>query len=54
MHVLHGVVCHVWLYVWDAHYVCVHMVEEKALSVVGCDNRSSVCTKRKNEELRVD
>ena len=31
MHVLHGVVCHV--YVSDAHYVYVHMVEEKALGV---------------------
>ena len=33
MHVLHGVVCRVWLYVWDVHYVCVHMVEGKALGV---------------------
>lgn len=33
MHVLHGVVCHVSLYVCDAHYVYVHMVEEKALGV---------------------
>ena len=33
MHVLHGVVCHVWLYVCDAHYVYVHLVEEKALGV---------------------
>lgn len=31
--VLHGVVCCVWLYVPDAHYVYVHIVEEKALSV---------------------
>ena len=30
---MHGVVCHVWLYVCDAHYVYVHMVEEKALGV---------------------
>lgn len=29
--VLHNVVCHVWLYVCDLHYVYVHMVEEKAL-----------------------
>ena len=33
MHVLHGVVCCVWLYVCDAHYVYVHMVEEKAMGV---------------------
>ncbi len=33
MHVLHDVVCRVWLYVCDAHYVYVHMVEEKALGV---------------------
>ena len=33
MHVLHGVVCRVWLCVCDAHYVYVHMVEEKALGV---------------------
>ena len=32
MHVFHGVVCHVWLYGHDAHYVYVHMVEEKTLS----------------------
>lgn len=31
MHVLHGVVCHVWLYVCNAYYVFAHMVEEKAL-----------------------
>ena len=31
MHVLHGVVCLVWLYVCDAHYVYVYMFEEKAL-----------------------
>ena len=31
MHVLHGVVWWVWLYVCDSHYVYVHMVEEKAL-----------------------
>ena len=31
MHVLHDVVCHVWLYVCDAHYVYVQMVEENAL-----------------------
>ena len=31
MHVSHGVVCLVWLYVCDAHYVYVHMVEEKEL-----------------------
>ena len=30
---LHGVVCRVWSYVCDAHYVYVHLVEEKALSV---------------------
>ena len=33
MHVLHGVVCQVWLYVCDAHYAYVHLVEEKALGV---------------------
>jgi len=33
VHVLHDVVCHVWLYMCDAHYVYVHMVEEKALGV---------------------
>jgi len=33
MHVFHGVVCHVWLYVCDAHYVYVHMVEVKELHV---------------------
>jgi len=33
MHVLHGVVCCVWLYVRDVHYVCVQKVEEKALGV---------------------
>ena len=33
MHVLHSVVCPVWLYVCNAHYVYVHMVEDKALSV---------------------
>ena len=32
MHVLHVVVCHVWLYMCDTHYVYVHMVEEKALN----------------------
>ena len=34
MHVLHGVVYHVLLYVCDAHYVYVQMVEEKALGVL--------------------
>ncbi len=29
---------HAWLYVCNAHYVYVHMVEEKALDVVGCGN----------------
>jgi len=24
MYVLHGVVHHVWFYVWDVNYVCVH------------------------------
>ena len=33
MHVFHGVICHVWLYVWDVHYVYVYMVEEKELGV---------------------
>jgi len=33
VHVLHGLVCHVWLYVCYAHNVYVHMVEEKALDV---------------------
>ena len=33
MHVLYGVVFHVCLYVCDAHYVYVHMVEEKGLGV---------------------
>jgi len=33
VHVLHGVVSHVWLYVCDAHYVYVYMVEEKTLGV---------------------
>jgi len=33
VHVLHGVVCQVWLYVCDAHYLSMHMVEEKALGV---------------------
>ena len=33
MHVLHSIVCRVWLYVCDAHYVYVHMVEENALGV---------------------
>ena len=45
MHVLHGVVFHVWLYVCDAHYVHVHMVEEKALDVCGCGNQSNVLQK---------
>ena len=33
VHVLHGVVCHVWSYVFYAHYVYVHLVEEKALGL---------------------
>jgi len=33
VNVLYGVVCHVWSYVCDAHYVYVHMVEDKALGV---------------------
>jgi len=33
VNVLHGVVCQVWLYGCDAHYVYVHMVEEKTLGV---------------------
>ena len=33
MHVLHGVVCHVWLYVWDVHCVYVYMFEENELGV---------------------
>ena len=33
MNVLHDVVCRVWLYVWDVHYVYVYMVEEKELGV---------------------
>jgi len=31
--VFHGIVCHVCLYVCDAHYVYVHMVEEKELGL---------------------
>ena len=42
MHVLHGVVCHLWLYVCDANYVYVHMVEEKELGVFGCGKCSHV------------
>jgi len=33
VHVLHGVECHVWLYVYDEHYVYAHIVEEKALGI---------------------
>lgn len=33
MHVLHGIVCHMWFFLCDAHYVYVHMVEEKELGV---------------------
>ena len=33
MHILHGVVCKVWMYVCDAHYVSMHVVEEKTLGV---------------------
>ena len=33
VHVLHGVLCHVWLYVCNTHYVYVHMAEEKELGV---------------------
>jgi len=33
VHVFHGVVCHVWMYVCDAHYVYVHMADEDALGV---------------------
>ena len=32
MHVLHVVVRCMWLYVCDAHYVSMYMVEEKALA----------------------
>ena len=30
---MHGVLCHVWLYVCDAHYAYVYLVEEKGLGV---------------------
>ena len=30
-----GVISRVWLYMWDVHYVYVHMIEEKALGVCG-------------------
>ena len=33
MHVFHGIVCDVWLYVCDAHCMYVHMVEENAVGV---------------------
>jgi len=33
VHVLHGIVNRVWLYVCDEHYVYVYMVEEKELGV---------------------
>lgn len=33
MHVLHGIVCRLWLYVVSAHYVYVNMVKEKVLGV---------------------
>jgi len=33
VHVLHGVVCRVCLYVCHAHYVYVHLVEDKELGV---------------------
>ena len=33
MHVLHGFVYWVWLYVYDAQYVYAHMVKEKELGV---------------------
>ena len=38
MHVWNAVVCRVWLYVCDAHYVYVHIVEEKSLVFVKCGN----------------
>jgi len=47
MHVLHGVVSCVRLYVWDVHYVYLHLIEENALVFAGCGNRSGVCTQRK-------
>ena len=31
--VLHGIVCRVWLYVCDTHYVYVHLVNENTLGV---------------------
>jgi len=33
MHVFHGVACRMWSYACDAHYVYVHLMEEKALDV---------------------
>jgi len=33
MHVLHCVVCRMWLHVCDAHYVYVHVVKEEAMGV---------------------
>ena len=45
----------VWLYVCDAHYVSMNMVEEKALGVFKCSNRSRVrMEKIQREKLRID
>jgi hypothetical protein len=49
VHVLHGVVCRVWLYVCDAHYVYVHMVEEKALGVCRVWQPIRVCVWKKDK-----
>jgi len=54
MHVLHGVLCIVWLYVWNLHYVCVRAIEEKTLGVFGCGNRSSAFKKRIKAQVRID
>jgi len=38
----------------NIQYVCVHKVEEKALSVIRCGNQFDVCTEGTKTEVRID
>ena len=54
MHIFYGVVCCVWLYVRDAHYVYVNMVEEKVLGVFRVWQLIWCAYEIRTKKLRID
>ena len=54
MHVFYGVLCQVWLYVFNAHYAYVQLVEDKALGFCWVWKPIQSLYKRTKAEVRID